>query len=669
MNLDNAVVYDIETFPNFFSLDAESLFGDSNHCWEISEYRDDRASLLHWLQELGRSQTPMIGFNNLGFDYPVLHYLMTNPRATVTDLYAKAQSIIENDGDRFGHMIWASDRYIPQIDLFKIHHFDNPAKRTSLKSLQVNMRSNSVLESPVPFGIDLSTDQIDQYIKPYNRHDTAETKQFAHHSLKAIRFRVGLIASFGDDAMNFNDTKIGAKILEQRLGEDVCYDRSSGRKKPRQTVRRQIALRDIIFPYIAFDHPEMQRVLDFMNAQVLTPDDIENPDSVIKTKGVFSDLTANVGGVTLHFGTGGVHGSVEKQRFAAGDGWLIRDIDVEGLYPNIAIVNQLAPAHLGNAFVAEYAKLPVERKKHAKGTVENASFKLAANGTYGNSNNKYSVFYDPQFTMQITINGQLLVCMLAEKLIHVPTLQIIQVNTDGITYLVHETHEPQAVEICKWWESHTCLKLEGADYSRMWIADVNSYVAEYAGGALKQKGRYWHPDVQNYADSISENSPPAWHKDLSALVITQAAVRSMVTGVDPEHYVRMHTDPFDFMLRAKVNRGSDLVLDGRTLQRVTRYYISKSGHPLHKISPPTGVAGGFKRANGVPEAVYRQVVAEIEPGVWDERIHTKNKSRYEQRDTLINAGWDVKECNDSADFSFADLNYDYYINEARKLII
>jgi len=34
--------------------------------------------------------------------------------------------------------------------------------------------------------------------------------------------------------------------------------------------------------------------------------------------------------------------------------------------------------------------------------------------------------------MTITINGQLLLCMLAERLAVIPSLELIQVNTDGI---------------------------------------------------------------------------------------------------------------------------------------------------------------------------------------------------------------------------------------------
>ena len=82
-SLDNAVVYDIETFPNAFTLATEMLHSDVTSVWEISQYRDDRYQLMQWFNWLHDTQTPMIGFFSLPFDYPVIHYLYTNPFATV----------------------------------------------------------------------------------------------------------------------------------------------------------------------------------------------------------------------------------------------------------------------------------------------------------------------------------------------------------------------------------------------------------------------------------------------------------------------------------------------------------------------------------------------------------------------------------------------------------
>ena len=485
MNLENAVVYDIETFPNWFSLHMELLNSSASSTWEISTFRDDRQYLLQWFDWLNRTQTPMVGFNSVHFDYPVIHFIWQNPNATVEQIYAFAMQIIQSN-DRFANTIWERDRFAPQIDLFKVNHFDNRAKTTSLKALQINMRLPSVVDMPLELNTHLSEQDINIKGVPYVKHDVTSTKQFAIHNSEALKFRLSLVEQFGPDVMNWNDSKIGSKILEQRLGDELCFDRSSGRRVMRQTPRNRIVLNDIIFPFIQFQNPEFNRVLDYLRQQVLTPADLAQDEykvQKVQTKGVFAGLKANVGGIEFKFGTGGIHGSVERQRIIATDEWLIRDIDVASLYPSIAIVNHLAPEHLGEPFVNEYASLPKERKewqaKKGKKCVEANSLKLAANGTYGNSNSEFSPFYDPQFTMTITINGQLQLAMLIEWLLTVPTVRIVQANTDGITYIIHRNDLENAKSLEKQWEALTKLTLESAHYTRMWIRDVNSYVAEY----------------------------------------------------------------------------------------------------------------------------------------------------------------------------------------------
>lgn len=478
VSMENAACWDTECFPNAFIMCIEMLNNDTRGTFEISAFRNDIRELMAFLQWMKMVSAPMIGFNSLGYDYPMLHTIISNTNVTYEQLYEKNNRIIGGT-DRFGHIIWDRDRYVTQIDLYRINHFDNIAKTTSLKALEINMRSKTVRESKIPFGTILTREDIEGEVIPYCQTDVSETKKFTGFCKQAIDFRIGQIDRFGIEVLNYNDGKIGAKTLEQRLGDDVCYDRSSGRKQPRQTIRREIRLADIIFPYIKFEHPEFQRIHTWMLQQTLRPEDMDDPDAAIKTKGAFTGVHAEVGGLTFHFGTGGVHASVERQRFYADDDYMIRDIDVAALYPSIAIVNQLAPEHLGRAFVAEYKKIPEERSLHAKGTYENASLKLASNVPWGQSNNKYSIFYDSKYAMTIPINGQLLLCMLVEQLIKIDSLRLIAVNTDGITYMVRRDMLDRCRAIEQWWESYTCLKLEDAEYSRMWVRDVNSYVGEY----------------------------------------------------------------------------------------------------------------------------------------------------------------------------------------------
>lgn len=687
MILDNAPIYDIECLPNVFTLDMELLHSDARCTWEISEFRDDRRELLQWFDWLNRTQTPMIAFNSIHYDYPMLHFLWQNSRASNTELYQKSKSIITSE-NRFAHRVWENERFAPQIDLFGIHHFGNKAKTTSLKALQINMRLDNVVDSPLGFDNPLTHNEIGGLLIPYNQWDVKSTKAFAHYSMQAIQFRLSLVPQFGPDVMNWDDSKIGSKILEQRLGDELCYDRSSGRRELRQTPRNRIALADIIFPFIGFRNPDFARVLEYLRNQVLTPADVEPEQEYkvqkVQTKGVFAGLKANVGGVEFKFGTGGLHGSVERQTIVATPHIFIRDIDVKGLYPDIAIKHKLAPEHLGHRYVEEYAKLPEERaiwqEKKGKKCVEANSLKLAGNGTYGNSNSPFSIFYDPKYTITITVNGQLMLAMLVEWLLTVPTIQIIQANTDGITYLIHRDYVDHAKHVESEWQKLTKLTLEDAYYTRMFIRDVNSYIAESWNAKeekyeYKLKGAYWTPDPLNYAASISEAQPPAWHKDLGNCVSIRAAVAAMVHNVPPETFIAMSRDPYDFMLRIKVARADQLIWNRVPIQKTTRYYVAKQGAAMVKVSPPpTGCQiGDYRRANKLTDAFFNNVKAELaaqgRPNDWDARIHTKNQSRYELRETSIEAGYQVVPCNNVLDFDWNNVNYQYYIDEARKLII
>jgi hypothetical protein len=256
-------------------------------------------------------------------------------------------------------------------------------------------------------------------------------------------------------------------------------------------------------------------------------------------------------------------------------------------------------------------------------------------------------------------------------LLTVPTLQIIQINTDGITYRIHRSQLEHAEIIRDIWMRRTRLVLEEARYSRMWIRDVNNYVAEpvdcKSPSDLKQKGAFWWPRV--FPSDISNAQPPAWHKDFSAQIVIMAAVEHMTRCVDIEQYIVEHRDPFDFMCRAKVDRSSVLMIGDKEQQRITRYYIATDGETIKKLSPPAGPEGEYKRKNGLTDREYHIIAKTVAPGVHDPRIHTKNKSKYETRVSEMEAGYLVRECNRASTFRWESLNYSWYVEQARKLVI
>ena len=378
------IIYDIETYPNCFTLAAEHVDIPLRWSFEISQFRNDRVQLWSWLLWLKSIDAQMVGFNNVGFDYPVLHlFVQMQGHATYADLYQKAMQIIRsrNEDDKFSHMVYPSDRFVAQIDLFKIHHFDNKAKTTSLKALEFNMRLDSVEDLPFPVGTLLTHEQI-KVLHEYNAHDVHATKGFYRETLPMIDFREQLSAKHNKDFLNHNDTKIGSEIFQLALEANgvPCYEYGPDGRQPRQTQRPSIALADCIPRWVRFDHPDFQRILGHFRATTIT-----------ETKGAFKDLTAYCGGLNFYFGTGGIHASVENEIFIADDQMMILDLDVTSMYPSIAIGQGYYPEHLGSTFIKVYDHLRQQRIGYKKGSPENAMLKLALNGVYGNSNSPFSI--------------------------------------------------------------------------------------------------------------------------------------------------------------------------------------------------------------------------------------------------------------------------------------
>lgn len=644
-----AVVYDTETYPNCFLLGVVDLFSDAQFMFELSEYRDDSEAMFEMLRAVQYHRAEMVGFNNLNFDYPILHELMSQPSlATYTAAYEKAQSIIKSR-DRWCHQIWANNRYIRQIDLYRLNHFDNFAKQTSLKELQFTMRAQSIEDLPIPPGTPLTREQVET-VKSYCFHDCVETKRFAQFCKSDIDFRRTLVDQFGPEALNWSEIKIGSEFLIQDLGKRLCYYYdANNRRQPRQTERDEIPVADILLPYLEFKLPETIALFEDMKSRVIT-----DTKAAVKT-------SCEINGFKFDFGTGGIHGSQRKKAFRSDEDHVIIDVDVTSQYASLMTINKLYPEHLGMKFCDRLEYMIEQRKVLAKDDPTRRALKYAVISPYGNSNNVWSPFYDPQLTMQVTINGQLSLLMLAEWLSDVLSFELIQINTDGLTFRCNRQDISHAMQRCADWEERTKLPLEYARYRAFFCRDVNNYLAVHDDGKVKRKSAY------EFFTKWSEYNG-WWHKNWSALIVPKAADAELTGKCSVEEFIANHADPFDFMLRAKCPRSSRLMYDGEVQQRITRYYASTDGYELVKESPPVVGAkpGDYKRKNGIDDATYYRVLREIPKGTWDERIHTKNKSVYSDRKIKIHSRCAV--CNDIANFNWNNLDREWYVVEARKLV-
>lgn len=625
------VVYDLESYPNIFTFKCRFKGSKNQFTFEVSDRKNQMYELVRFLYYLRDIKARMIGYNNKGYDYPLLHFILTNYQHGLdhSHMYNENMRLINTDwNNRFDNIIAPFNTMIIQIDLMKIHHFDNVAKLTTLKKIEFVMRSHNIEDLPFPVGTILDDQQKDVLIK-YNAHDVNETYKFHDITLNMIKFREELSEKYGRDFLNDDDTKIGKNYFIMRLEEALpgaCYHMVNGKKEKRQTWRDFINIGEVIFPYIQFEHPEFIRIHNWLNAQTIT-----------ETKGVFKGLTCFVNNFEFVFGLGGLHACIKPEIVRADDDYAIIDLDVASYYPNIVIANRLFPEHLSETFCDIYLDVYNQRKSYPKGSPENDMLKLALNGIFGNSNSTYTPFYDPKCAMAITVNGQLLLCMLAEQLMKTPSLRMLQGNTDGVSFKVLREYIPHVEAIAKWWEDLTNLELESVEYKAMYIRDVNNYIGEYTDGKLKRKGAYAHN-----RDDIRELP---YHKDHGNLVSRKAAEAYLVRGEDIREFITSHKDVFDFMMCTKVPRTGHLVIEGevvgepaRYLQNTTRYYVSSTGGTLIKLLKPNKTA------------------------------LAKNPDAGFSRNNLCK-GWVCKPCNnmdDAHDF-FDKVNYEYYITEAEKL--
>lgn len=714
---ESEYVYDIETYPNIFTLTIADMQKRKIHVFELSDRKDDRLKMFEYLRNVVKTKGVMCGFNNVGFDYVVLHHVLTNKKCSVIEIYDKAMSLI-NNFNPFGHAVKQSDVLIPQLDIYKICHYDNKAKSTGLKLLEFNMRSENIEDLPFPVGKVLSDEEKDILIK-YNKHDVKETIKFIELNSSQIEFRKMLSMKYNKDFTNFNDTKIGKEYFIMELNKNGVATHED--RKAIQTKRSFIRLSECIFDYVKFDRPEFKALHEWFSKQVL-----------VETKGVFSDilesdlgeelakycnmvvkkrklpdsptdtelsllkkehpcgwveevelksgkvsyywkwriaetLNVNVNGFQYDYGVGGIHGAKQKTIHETTDDVVIKTYDVASYYPNLAIKNKLYPQHLTERFCTIYEDIYNQRKGYGKKTAENAMLKLALNGTYGASNDQFSPFYDPKFTMSITVNGQLLLSMLAEKLLTIEGLEIIMANTDGLEYKVPKVHESAAHQICCDWEKLTKLTLEGDTYSKMFIMNVNNYIAVTEKGKLKNKGMYcwktWHHD--------KDDVQLQWHQNHSSVVIPYAVEQYLVYGKPLEETIRSHENYYDFMLRTKVPRSSRLTLlkDGieTPLQNICRYYISNNGGELTKIMPPTDkpkIYQVYQKDGNIVELLTK---TDVNRAVKAGYVFVEEKEVFLDRRFSINAGFLVTPCNNINSFN-GNINYDWYIAEAKKLV-
>ena len=606
-----AWVMDYETMSNFFCGVFTHYKTKETKIFVIHTLRNDFEEFAKFLKQNIENRERHISFNGLAFDAQITEYFLQAenewrklpPARVANEIYQKAQLVIDKSNKRDWLDFYEAKMQIPQIDLFKLNHWDNPAKRSSLKWIQFSMDWHNLQDMPIHHSTPIHTqEEVDQIIG-YCINDVDSTKAILNLSKGQINIRNKLTQEYKIGLFSASEPRISKELFLHFLAE------RTGKKKKEikysRTNRKEILGKDLILPYIKFTTPEFQGLYNVFSDIVIDP---------LKIKGAL-DHTVNTDGIKIKFGLGGVHGCSNSGVYESGNGMVIMTSDVKSYYPNLAIRNKWSPAHIAKDIFCElYEWFYDERVKISKKNIMNYVYKIILNSTFGLSNDKHSFLYDPQFLVQVTINGQLTLMMLYERIMtEIPGAIALMQNTDGIETMIPEEYKDKYLQICKEWEELTMLELDHDKYSKMVIADVNSYIAvtefkevtkdkydeileEAPYSLLKKESdkHYWAPTLCkgrfNFIDL-------ALHKNKSNLIVSKALYNFFIHDISPELTIANNNNIFDYCIGKKIKGDWKFVrkqiTDGNytedDVQPTIRYYITKQkGVKIVKINKTDG---------------------------------------------------------------------------------
>jgi len=618
---------DYETIINCFVAVFEHYKNDDERrVFVIYEETNDFPDLIEFLNTCVNSNQWHISFNGLNFDAQITQWMLVNqirllklsPGELIKEIYSKAQDIIDRS-DRGEFQQFRPDQIkIRQIDLFKMNHWDNKAKMSSLKWIQYSMDWDNVEEMPHPYYAPVTSDDVFQKIVTYCINDVSSTKKILDHSKEQIKLRQTLTKEYNIDLYSASEPRISKELFLHFLSEKMKCDKSY--IKQLRTPRNYIILAECILPYIQFKTQAFNDVLNYFRTKVIT-----------STKDGFK-YTVSYKGMKTDYGLGGIHGARDAGVYEAKPGWTIMTSDVTSFYPNLAIRNGFHPEHLPkNEFCELYEWFFEERKKIPKTDPKNYVFKIILNSTYGLTGDENSFLYDPKMTMQITINGQLSLSMLYEMICEeIPEAIPLMQNTDGLETMIPTSKVQKYHEICNRWCLMTKLELEHDEYKKMVIRDVNNYIAINIKDKVKCKGAFEWED-------LAKKKVATFHKNKSFLIIPKAIYAYFVHGTLPEQFLATNKEVFDYCAGVK-SKGEwklyslsveNSMFQKTQLQKIVRYYISNKGIKIVKAHPDG-----------------REI--QVESGQWLQTV--------------------VNKVNTPVPITDYDINYKYYLEEIWKQI-
>lgn len=638
-------VYDIEVFQNIFHCSVKNTETNNIYKFEISERKNQLRELVKFFKQVDKyitwgdyyttninipANVIFCGYNNLHYDNPIINYIIEyedklmqyNIPTICSSIFNLSKTITTSSEDNIE--AWKHWKYQIWFDTFDILTMLYSNKlRVGLKEIQVTMQYPNVQEFVCDWTKPLPLEDFDSMID-YNINDIESTSELLNRCKKDVDLRIAIEDEYGVRVLSKDGVNIGMKILTQKYLEKTGLTWQD--IKDLRSPMSVIPLKDVILPFIKYDSPILQRVLDDMKNQIVSPG-----RKGYENKFVFNNLRYSVG-------VGGIHSVNSPEIIIPRDDEMLIDIDVASLYPSMLIEYEFYPKHLGKEFLEVYKQIKDERieAKHNGDKVKNETLKLALNGLSGNLQNEHNFCYSPFAVMQIRINGQLLLLMLAEKLTQIGC-RIVQANTDGLFVLLKKDAYSKVNSICREWEQLTKLTLEEDRFKAMYQYAINDYFAITEDNKVKEKGMFI--------------TAVKLGKGLTPKIIPKAVISFFKDGIPVEDTIKNCTDIRDFLMSEKTGKQWHVEYMNEEQQRTNRFYASTNGGYLWKWKD-TGHKEG-------------EIITYTEPYV-GERKYKASARQYQNM--LTASGVTLLNKFDDKPIEERKINYRYYIMEAYKII-
>lgn len=641
-------VYDIEVFPNVFHCTVKNSETGQLYMFEISQRKNQLDELVQFFHTVNEqhdwndlyttdiqlnTDKMFCGYNNLHYDNAIINYIIDyynimkykGYRTICRSIFNLSKVITTSSEDNIdAWKKWKYATYFESFDLLTMLYSNK--LRVGLKEMQVTMQYKNVQEFVCDWRADLPEKEIDSMIE-YNINDVNSTEELLNRCKKDVDLRIAIEDEYKVRVLSKDGVNIGMKILTQK------YLEKTGQTwwdiKDLRSPMSVIPLKNVILPFIKYDSPILQKVLSDMKQQIVSPG-----RKGYENKFLFEGLRYSVG-------VGGIHSVNDPEIIIPKEDEMLIDIDVASLYPSMLIEYEFYPKHLGKEFLEVYRQIKNERieAKHKGDKVKNETLKLALNGLSGNLQNEHNFCYSPFAVMQIRINGQLLLLMLAEKLTQIGC-RIVQANTDGLFVLLKRDVYSKANNICREWEQLTKLTLEEDRFKAMYQYAINDYFAITEEGKVKEKGMFI--------------TTVKLGKGLTPKIIPKAVINFFKDGVPVEDTIKGCKDIRDFLMSEKTGKQWHVEYMNKEQQRTNRFYASTDGGYLWKW-----------KGGDIEEDNY----------VWDNNIQSYKEqgkrivnTPKQYQNMLTASGVTLLNYLDDKPIEERKINYRYYIMEAYKII-